>query len=389
MNDDEWKFIGRRREKRRREGKDPGPVWAHERLIPEPTVRKEVARHVQLTAQYTDMMDSGMYLDDFFPILSLPCFKLPPFIYSPVHHLDPKTPEGIFVGTPRSEITGTVSDDPPNILAMDWCQTPSTDLMDFYASTPFWPGPENPLAFQFGQPGLHSSGFYFPGSEVPSAAPFNIGDGTLEYCLPELEFAGTTASPDRSSHVQHIPDSMINEIASEARLTLLEHLRKWKVDQHSDLTLALEPIAIGNVNNDLTRRAKAIFQSTSPENLSHYIRLCVYLSSNNLMPQQSTDNLVLLIAKSRSQSSLKALLKPTTATIEIFMSNLLASAAAMGDGEICRILIEAGADLDALSGLDMRTTPLQRALQCGKMECARMLLEAGADPNLAIDGETP
>jgi hypothetical protein len=59
----------------------------------------------------------------------------------------------------------------------------------------------------------------------------------------------------------------------------------------------------------------------------------------------------MLIAKSGSYWRLKPLLKSTTTTVEIFMSNLLASATAMGDIEICRILIEAGADLDAPSGI--------------------------------------
>jgi ankyrin repeat protein len=70
------------------------------------------------------------------------------------------------------------------------------------------------------------------------------------------------------------------------------------------------------------------------------------------------------------------------------MSDLLASAAARGDIEICQILIEAGADLDAPSG-HMRTTALHRALIYNNLACVRMLLQAGANPNLVADGKTP
>jgi ankyrin repeat protein len=192
-----------------------------------------------------------------------------------------------------------------------------------------------------------------------------------------------------STHFQYDVESIGKVIAEETHWTLLQQTAYCRAPNPNDLISALEPITVGDANRDLTRRAEAIFQSPSPENLSHYLSLCVYLSSNNLMDRLSTNNLVLLIKKSGSQSRLKVLLKSTTTTIEIFKSNLLASAAAVGDTEICRILIEAAADLDAPSGQGMRTTALRRALERNNAECARMLLEAGADPNLAVEGETP
>ncbi|KAL4798074.1 hypothetical protein BDV19DRAFT_35483 [Aspergillus venezuelensis] len=240
-NEEEWKYVAHSREKRKRDGKDPGQVLMHGKLVPEPKVGKEISRHVQLTAQYTRASDC-----------------------------DPKTPEGVCVGTPRSEITATVSDDFSNILAMDWCQNPSIDFLNFDTSTMFWPATEDPFAFQFEQPGLHQSGFYLPGSH--GAAPFNMGNDTWEPCLPGLEFARTTASADRSSQVQHLSNSMIAEITKETRLAL----SVWEGDRCGDFTSALEPISLGNVNNDLTRRAAAIFQSPSPEN---YLTTSVYAST--------------------------------------------------------------------------------------------------------------
>lgn len=49
--------------------------------------------------------------------------------------------------------------------------------------------------------------------------------------------------------------------------------------------------------------------------------------------------------------------------------------------ELCRILIKAGADLEA--GDFNQSTPLQLAVEDGKKEAARILLEAGANPNAA------
>ncbi|KAJ9272330.1 hypothetical protein DTO212C5_1515 [Paecilomyces variotii] len=423
-SDERWKFIAHRREKRKRDGKDPGPVSLDGRLVPESKVRKETSRHVTLTSQYVGIGNS-----------------------------DPKTPEGVIVGTPPSGIiTGAVSNDSSDVIAMDWLQAPSMDIPNPDASSLFQPAVGDSPAFQFELlglnlpkieanlmrdfsccgvtlPSLHdllqhyeeahaqkspqlggqrlshndhraAIGALFPRGEVPAATYFDLGHATLEHCVP-----GMPTSSDGNSHIQHISSSMSKEIAEEVRFSLqilhgwcnyddydcalLQQLRGLCVDRDSDLITALEPITIGGVNSDLTQKAQAIFQSSSPENLSHYLNLYIYLSSNNFMPLWATENLVSLIAKSRSQSRLRALLVSTTTKTEIFMSNLLAGAAAVGDVEICRILIEAGADLDAPSGLAIRTTPLHRALLFSKMECVRMLLKAGADPNLMMNGETP
>ncbi|GIC91000.1 uncharacterized protein Aud_007440 [Aspergillus udagawae] len=360
LTDEDWKFVAHRREKRKRDGKDAGDVRVHGNLIPEPKVRKETARHASLLSQCLWMGDS-----------------------------DPKTPEGVVVGTPRSEIDGTVPDGSADVHAMDWYQGQSAGGIGVGTPTLFQSVERDPLAFHIELPDPSHSQFSFQGNKAPTATHSYLGDATLDHRLPVPTSASTPTSTNLSTHIQYDVDSISNTIAKETRFTLLLQAGSYSGPYSNDPISVLEPITVGDSNRDLTRRAEAIFQSPSPENLSHYLGLCVYLLSNNMMSQMSTDSLVLLIKKSSSQSRLKALLKSTTTTIEIFMSNLLASAAAVGDIEICRILIEAGADLDAPSGQGMRTTALHRASKHNNVECVRMLLEAGADPNLAVDGETP
>lgn len=48
--EEEWMFVASRGEKRKRDGKDIGPVRIHGKLIPESTVRKEISRHVKLSS---------------------------------------------------------------------------------------------------------------------------------------------------------------------------------------------------------------------------------------------------------------------------------------------------------------------------------------------------
>ncbi|KAL2788715.1 ankyrin repeat-containing domain protein [Aspergillus keveii] len=354
-NDGIWKFVANRREKRKRDGKDPGQVWRSGKLIPEPKIRKEISRHVPLLSQY---WDSG--------------------------EAEPQTPEGLVVCTPKPQIDGALFDEPSKVMEMDWCQGLNFDFFDLAAPSLFQPPEGDRSQHQIELQELDPAVFYPQANENLPADCFHFGNSTSESSL-----LVPATSANGSYHPQNISDSISSDIAEEARLGLLHQSCTCNDHTHHDLLSLLEPITIGSVNSDLTRRAQVIFQTPDPENLAQYLNLCIYMSSNNLMSQTSTDNLVMLIAKSGSYWRLKPLLKSTTTTVEIFMSNLLASATAMGDVEICRMLIEAGADLDAPSGQTMRTTALHRGLISDKQACVRMLLEAGADPNLVVDGKTP
>jgi uncharacterized protein len=56
-------------------------------------------------------------------------------------------------------------------------------------------------------------------------------------------------------------------------------------------------------------------------------------------------------------------------------------AAFFGQPEAVRILIERGADVEAVSRNELAVAPLQSAVAAGERECAQLLLEAGARPD--------
>ncbi len=68
----------------------------------------------------------------------------------------------------------------------------------------------------------------------------------------------------------------------------------------------------------------------------------------------------------------------------------LALAAFLGDADSVRVLIEAGADVNAVAQNDMKVQPLHAAAARPygiDLEMCRLLLEAGADPNAKQQGD--
>ncbi|MCB1169787.1 MAG: ankyrin repeat domain-containing protein [Leptospiraceae bacterium] len=65
-------------------------------------------------------------------------------------------------------------------------------------------------------------------------------------------------------------------------------------------------------------------------------------------------------------------------------THMLADASAVGKAEIATLLLKAGADINA-PGTMTGGTPLDQAIASGHNDIARMLLDAGADPNVQSD----
>jgi ankyrin repeat protein len=272
------------------------------------------------------------------------------------------------VGTPRAEIEAI------NDGATDWPQIESFDFATL-GDIPLAPSSYEGLTWQSDLQELIPSGFglFSQSNELPAvfSSPGNVA---LEHQIfsPRLSPSAVTNDHEKSLS----SDRMIEE----GLQIILTQFGGDSSSGRSDLATALESVTTGTED---------AFQSASSKNYSNYLQIYVYLASNNLLSDFSTQKLILLIAKTHSHSMLKVLLESITTSIEIFMSTLLVSAAAVGDAKICRMLIEAGVDLDAHSGLAMRTTALHRAVSNYRTECVKMILEAGADPNLVVDGKTP
>ncbi|KUL89893.1 hypothetical protein ZTR_02763 [Talaromyces verruculosus] len=348
ITSEDWKFIAHRREKRKREGKDPGTVQKDGNVIPESKVRKAIARHVLPTAQYLDTVNGD---------------------------IGPPTPEGIVVGTPKPEVQGA----DVSVLQLGWLPNPleSWVVVPDIGVPSFEPATDG---ISFVSPIDISELFTFPTQQLFGQA--DLGPAT-------------DTDVGSASMTTHVPPDTFGYCD-------FEHLNKEIVEgtgelfsfsnpvrNLNDLSESLEPITMEYVHSDLIRKAKNIFQSDRSNNLSHYLSLCVYLSSNNLLSPLAMNKLVALLAKTKFRVILGTFLQSPSTTTEIFMSNCLASAAELGEIEIVRTLIDHGVDVDVTRGNVVRRTPLSLAIRNGNIECVRLLIENGSDLNPAAADKTP
>ncbi|KAF3395004.1 Ankyrin-1 [Talaromyces pinophilus] len=347
LTSEDWKFIAHRREKRKREGKDPGTVQKDGNVIPEPKVRKAIARHVLPTAQYLDTVNGD---------------------------IGPPTPEGIVVGTPKPEVQGAGV----SALQPGWLPNPLESFVVPDIGVPSFEPATDGISFV--SPIDISELFTFPTQQIFDQADLGPATDT------DVGFASMTTHvpPDTFGYCDF--DHLNKEIV-EGTGELFSFSNP--VRNLNDLSEFLEPITMEYVHSDLIRKAKNIFQSDRSNNLSHYLSLCVYLSSNNLLSPLAMNKLVALLAKTKSQVILGTLLQSPSTTTEIFMSKCLASAAELGEIEIVRTLIDHGVDVDVTRGNVVRLTPLSLAIRNGNIDCVRLLIENGSDLNPAAADKTP
>ncbi|RLL94867.1 hypothetical protein CFD26_104148 [Aspergillus turcosus] len=344
LTDEDWKFVAHRREKRKRDGKDPGDVRVHGNLIPEPKVRKETARHVSLASQYSWIGDSGVYLS-----LSLSRFPFPRPYAHPFIILGPKTPEGVVVGTPRLEIDATVCDDSANIHAMDCSQILSVDGMNLLQSAD-----RDPLTFHIELPELSYPEFSLQGNEEPTATSSYLGDATLEHRLSFLTSASTPTSTNKRTLIQYNADSVSNAIADETRLALLWQIPLHRAVRYNKAECARMLLEAGADPNLAVDGATPLHTACSKSEALDMVGLLLQFGAHVNPPQDCARLTPLQLAVQNGEPELVQLLLDNKANPNAFTTSKKGTPSQMAcrnsaDAEIVELLIAAGADIDSRS----------------------------------------
>jgi ankyrin repeat protein len=147
----------------------------------------------------------------------------------------------------------------------------------------------------------------------------------------------------------------------------------------------LDDLTIETHENELAKNVEKLTGSSRMDALFQLVRYSVFLSSNNLLPDSATENLVQWMTESGTQWILDLLLELKTPTTEIFGSNVLVSAAVLGLTDTIRSLIAKGVEVNAFAGETPQNIALQEAVRCHHPRIVQLLLDAGADPKLSVE----
>ncbi|KAF5012913.1 hypothetical protein FDECE_1047, partial [Fusarium decemcellulare] len=154
------------------------------------------------------------------------------------------------------------------------------------------------------------------------------------------------------------------------------------VEYSSRISRSLREIAIERHNENPEQHVKKLPAAVGEEALFQLLRFAAYLSSNNLLSDTKTDNILAWVAMNGKFQDLEPLLNKRLPTAEIFASNLLVSAVRLNKEDFVRALLMKGTDPNGLAGSEVKKTALFVAVEQENIFLVQMLLDFKADPNV-------
>ncbi|KFY10522.1 hypothetical protein V492_04989 [Pseudogymnoascus sp. VKM F-4246] len=358
-----WKFVARRLEKRKLEGKD-SETRINGDLIATKKLKHEISRYA--TFSYHQELNEAP---------------------------SPATPGGVDIRTPQDETAGLV--EYSHIPWYDFERSVESQF-DFFRS------------IQLDQPSIYSLNprqspnwsFSSPIDLFPAASP------SLDIFTVQTGFQGAGSShqssgipsylwTDQPTQDSNIPiQSEGNPLMSPATQPLGSEVRSFfaeiigeDVDPDSPEYLSkvaseLNDVLIECEEGELVRNVKKMVGPSILESSFQLLRYSVYLSSNNLLSTRHTDKLLQWVVESKQFSIIDRLIKMKKSSTEVFASNLFVSAVRKQYVDIVRAFIAFGINVNVPGGgKDDKSTALYEAAANRDIGLVRILLDARADPN--------
>ncbi|KAJ4172333.1 hypothetical protein NW754_002525 [Fusarium falciforme] len=204
---------------------------------------------------------------------------------------------------------------------------------------------------------------------------------------------GSGWDPSLANEEQAQSSLLLNPSCREARGLLGECLGESvdpdNPDYTSRISSSLEEITIDRHDGDLVHHVRRLSTASGQEAVFQLLRYTVYLSSNNLLSDKKTDKLLRWIIDSGHLWTLEGLLESMLPTTKIFASNLLVSAARLGEVSFVKSLLTKGFDPNTLAGMPEKRTPLEVAADQGNVALVKVLLDAKANPNVHHQNSHP
>ncbi|KAF4628877.1 hypothetical protein G7Y89_g9276 [Cudoniella acicularis] len=320
---DKWKFVARKLEKRKHEGKE-SETYINGKLIPNKKIQKEISRYT-LHSYYSTLGTvefTRRQVHQHYPAFT-PCdnWNLPGFL--DIYSINSPVPQ-----LPLPEQQWSFHD----IEA-----TPQTDF-----------------AFDFS------------------------GDNSTPYLRPSVEAADEIQSPLTPHTPNEEARSIFADIIGDPYLPCEEGVT-------SATTSRLDGFLPERQDGELVRNVKKIFDLSSMVDASlQLLRYTVFLSSNGLLLNSQIDKLLRWMIKTDQSFLIERLIKIKTPTVEIFLSHLLLSATRLQEIDMVLAALAHGIDVNIPAGHVPKTTALFEATANQDVHLVRLLLNAGANPNASI-----
>jgi hypothetical protein len=141
-------------------------------------------------------------------------------------------------------------------------------------------------------------------------------------------------------------------------------------------------------NGELMISVQKLLRPVAQDSMLQFFKFAVYLSSNNMLSDSQTDSFLQWITNNKVLSALKALCLIKMPLIKVFASELFWSALRLEETYVVQILLSVGVD-SYISARKGRYSPLQLVCTKGNIKLAQILLEAGADVNALASQHGP
>src|SRR5436309_16088196 len=110
-------------------------------------------------------------------------------------------------------------------------------------------------------------------------------------------------------------------------------------------------------DGELLTSVQKLFGPVAGDSIFQFVKFVVYLSSNNLLPANHTDDFLKWIINNKQLSTLKSFLMIKESTVEAFAASIFLSALRLEDAGVVKMLL--GVGIDPIMSDQEGYTPLQ------------------------------
>ncbi|TVY25720.1 Ankyrin-1 [Lachnellula hyalina] len=364
---DKWKFVARKLEKRKHEGKESA-TYIDGKLIPKKKIRREISRYCSLSSSYTTLHTAPSP--------------------EPLPGVEVCTPAG---GAGRPQIV--------DYLHIPWFEFEILFQSQAIEFTQRQPSRQYPALSAWNDrnfPGFldnYSINSPVPQMQLPEQQWSLHGVEATPQTDVVFDFLSGNSDPYLSTSIEatdEFQSSLTPHTSDEEARSIFANILGdpyTSLDENNTLgiTSRLDGILPERQYGEVVHNVKKIFDLSSMVDASlQLLPYAIFLSSNNLLRCSQIDKLLRWMIETDQSFLIERLIRIKSPTVEIFLSHLLLSATRLQNIDMVLAVIAQGIDVNTAAGDEPKVSALYEATVRESVHLVRLLLNAGANPNASI-----